>query len=200
MTTYKVTVMFICILIVTAITSFTGGHWNDTDSVSGTVKIGHRATIIDSWKVITPVGYPPYDETTQLTPDRRTLQITATEIFNVTETELWYIWVGLLVKNDGTLPVNIIRPLIKFIPGGNDFTVEETRFYGPYDKAGFKVVWGKVKVNDLNKPPFTTDWKNPPIAADPTQHVVIWIKISYKGTEPLDTAQINITIRDELAI
>ena len=176
------------VLIVMAITGFAYSHWSDAIYMSGTVKMGHGHTIIDSYKVLSP-----YDDdliTDQLSTDYRTLQISSDNVFSS-----WYAWVGLKIHNTGTLPVRVKAPTYEFEPDNvkNSFEIE-TYFYGPYTGGAIpKEVWAWAKVETL--PVLPSD--SPPII-NPCQHAIVWVKLH--SIDDLGAVQISITIVDELAV
>ena len=176
------------VLIVMAITGFAYSHWSDAIYMSGTVKTGHRRTIIDSYKVLSP-----YDDDLikkQLSADNRTLQISSDNVFSS-----WYAWVGLKIHNAGTLPVKVKAPTCEFEPDNAKDNFEiETYFYGPYTGGAIpKEVWAWAKVETL--PVLPSD--SPPII-DPCQHAIVWIKLH--SVDNLGAVQISITITNELAV
>ncbi len=181
------------VLIVMAITGFAYSHWSDAIYMSGTVKTGHRRTIIDSYKVLSP-----YDDDLikkQLSADERTLQILSDNVFSS-----WYAWVGLKIHNTGTLPVKVKAPIYEFEPDNvkNSFEIE-TYFYGPYT-YGWEIpkqVWAHAKAGAKVEtlPVLPSD---PPPIIDPCQHAIVWIKLH--SVDNLGAVQISITITNELAV
>ena len=190
----KLIVPLSSVLILMAITGFAYSHWSDAIYISGTVKMGHARTIIDSYKVLSP-----YDDDLikdQLSTDYRTLQISSDNVFSS-----WYAWVGLKIHNTGTLPVNVKDPTYEFEPDNvkNSFEIE-TYFYGPYTTGREipKEVWAhakaSAKVETLPALPSDT----PPITIDPCQHAIVWIKLH--SVDDLGAVQISITVTNELAV
>lgn len=185
----KLIVPLSAVLIVMAITGFAYSHWGDAIYMSGTVKTGHRRTIIDSYKVLSP-----YDDdliNKQLSADDRTLQISSDNVFSS-----WYAWVGLKIHNTGTLPVKVKAPTYEFEPDNveNSFEIE-TYFYGPYT-YGWEIpkeVWAWAKVETLPVLP-----SDPPPIINPCQHAIVWIKLH--SVDNLGAVRISITITNELAV
>jgi len=176
------------VLIMMAITGYAYSHWSDSIYISGTIKMAHRRTIIDSYKVLSP-----YDDdliTKELSADNRTLQISSENVF-----ASWYAWVGLKIHNTGTLPVKVKAPTYDFVPDNAENSFEiEIYFYGPYTGGAIpKEVWAHAKVDTLPVLP-----SDPPPIINPCQHAIVWIKLH--SVDNLGAVQISITVTNELAV
>jgi len=173
------------ILIIMAVSGFAYAHWSQTLYISGTVTTGTwgENTIIDSYKVLSP--YNDNLIRRQLSPDKRTLQISSDNVFSS-----WFAWVGLKVKNTGTLSVEVKAPTYGFEPDNvNDNFEIEAYFYGPYT-YGWEIpkeVWAHAKVKNL--PALPSD--SPP-QIDPCQHAIVWIYLH--STDNLGAVQISVTV------
>jgi len=183
----KLIVPISSMLILLAITGFAYSHWSETLYISGTVKMAHRHTIIDSYRVSSPWD----DEliTSELSADNRKLTITTDNVFSS-----WYVWVGLKIHNTGTIPVWVLTPTCEFVPDNAEDNFEiETYFYGPYSH-GHEVpenVWQKAHYWNLP----ADDNREPPVPADPCQHAIVWIKLH--ATDNIGAIEIDITVVDE---
>jgi len=175
------------ILTLTIITGLSYSHWQDTIQIQGTIKMGHRKFIIDSEKLLVPPGtgfnntHPIYY---YITPDYHSL---IAECQNVDYN--WTIAIGLLIKNNGTIPLLLKEIQIIFnITDTTDFTVT-TYYYGPFPPGtNFNFpYWDGIKFCEV--PP--DGYKNPPISLDPNDHAITWTTINYTGTQSLN---IKITV------
>lgn len=182
----KILAILNLILTLTIITGLTYSHWQDTVQIQCTIKIGHRKFIIDSEKLLVPTG-TGFNETHPIyyyiTPDYQSL---IAECQNVDYD--WTIAIGLLIKNEGTLPLELKNVEITFnITGTTNFTTT-TYYYGPFppgtnfNKLG---AWDGIKFSEV--PP--DGYKDYQITLDPDDHAITWTTINYNGTQPL-----NITI------
>ncbi|MCS7132030.1 MAG: signal peptidase I, partial [Hadesarchaea archaeon] len=178
------------LLIATAASGFAYSHWSETLFIEGTVTTGKWYTHIGSYKIRVPRGIEVED---RLSPDNRTLGLTCDDVF-----ESWYCWIGLVIPNDGSMPIGVLRPAVEFSPGeaADDIQVE-MYFYGPFSRGDFTDVYAHVKLpplgpNDIAPPP--PGDVPPPIALDPGQKAVIWIKVQSKAS--IGPLQIYVTVRE----
>ena len=188
----KIVAILNLILISLAITGITYSHWSDTIYVQGTVKIAHRELTIDSQKVLVPTGVEfneSHPITYQKTQDNRTLILTCKNI-----TSDWEIAIGLLIHNNGTLPLQLKETQITVFNNTDDITSDfniTTWYYGPYEKGtdfGALDVWN-VTTFDLIPPEGNVTL---PITLYHCEHAISWTKV-----EPLvlPTEGIDITIK-----
>lgn len=211
MNTTKTSAIFLTIAITLSIAGLTYAHWTDTIRMNGSVKMAHILVDIKSEKVLISTNvqrqYQSYVEW-EVSPDRHTLEINSTNL-----APCWYIWVGLIMQNQGTLPGKIKPPEYTFEDslGFEDYFETKEYFYGPYpENTGFGKleIWGKVEIDKQLKSDgsvaFTTPSTPAPFTLDPTQKAVIWIWIHVLPDVP-DTAMgkivtLNINIIDDPAI
>lgn len=180
----KIIVAFNAILILTAIVGISYSHWQDFVQIKGTIKMGHRKLIIDSEKLLVPTG-EGFNETHpiyyHITPDNRSL---IAECQNVDCN--WTIAVGLLLKNNGTLPLQLIAIQTAFnITDMSQFNVT-TYYYGPFPPGtNFNFpYWDGIGFNEV--PPEGDASTTPPVILDPDEHAITWTIISYNGTQPIN--------------
>jgi len=206
--TPKLTALILIPLIALAILGITYSHWQQILTITGTITTGKWGTEIGSYKVLYPHGYDeqmPISD--QLLSGNQTLQIT---IENTTSS--WYMWVGLVIPNDGILPAQVKTPIYKYLLNSiniESYFTNTTYFYGPFDRGDFNTVWDGTQIKDLpppesTNPPFTTPPpQTPPITLETSQKAIIWTKITFKTTDPTiigQTIQIYITNVDDLLI
>ena len=177
-------------MVLTAMSGIAYSHWTESLYINTTVNIGISDDPIESYKVLVPSGYDEKNAEphSYLSPDNRTLVITCGNMF-----EGWYVWVGLLIHNKGTLPMEVKDPIIQFTPDVGGSLMRTSYFYGPYNNGDFVEVWAQ-QIDELPVEP----WGDPPVPIDPSQHAVIWVKLC--SSADFSNVQISITVVDELAI
>ena len=209
MTKIKISALFMTLAIILSLTGFTYAHWSDTIRINGKVKMAHILININSKKVLMSKGVQKYSSVEyNVTADKHTLEIRSENL-----RPCWYIWVGLVIQNEGTLPGKIKPPEYAFDPSdswGNYFETTEY-FYGPYpENTGFGrlEVWGETKIDEQLKSDGTVTFTTPstptPFTINPTEKAVIWIWIHCKLDIPDDaqgdTITLYINIVDDIAI
>lgn len=178
----KILAILNLILLLTIINGLTYSHWQDTIQIQGTIKMGHRKLIIDSEKLLVPTG-TGFNETHPIyyyvTPDNQSL---IAECQNVDHN--WTIAIGLLIKNEGTLPLTLKQTQITFnITDTTNFTII-TYYYGSFPPGvNFNFpYWDGISFDEV--PPAGDT--SPPIPLDPNEHAITWTTINYNGTQPLN--------------
>lgn len=208
MTTNKIAVLFMTIAIILSLAGLTYAHWADSFKIVGRVKMAHILVDITSEKVLMSKDVQKYSSVNHnVSADKHTLAIHSENL-----KPCWYIWVGLVMQNQGTLPGKIKPPEYSFDPSdswGNYFETTEY-FYGPYpENTGFGTleVWGRVRIDELLNPDGTVNFTTPstptPFTLNPTEKAVIWIWIHCKLDIPDDaqgdTITMYINIVDDIA-
>ncbi|MEM0006667.1 MAG: hypothetical protein QXO67_04705 [Candidatus Bathyarchaeia archaeon] len=182
---------FATLLFILAITGYTYTAWKDSVEIQATVKMGHRKLIIDSHKLLTPT-IQGFNETHPIyyyiTADHQSL---IADCQNVTGN--WTIKIGLIIKNNGTLPLHLKDMLITFsIPEiSQNFTVT-TYYYGPFE-PGFNFnpdYWNGITFDQVPPPGNVT----PPIPLDPNYHAITWTIIQYVGDPNAQGIDMQITV------
>ena len=186
-------------MILLSVCGFAYAHWSDTVQIDGTAKMAHIRMTIISYKNLTSTDHQKYSTiTSELSPDGHMLTLTCDGL-----KPCWFIWIGLVLQNIGTLPANVKPPEYTFEdPNGfRDYFETKEYLYGPYpEETGFGKleIWGKVKVPDLLRPDgtvaFETEPKEPPFTTEPTEKAVIWIWIRCKEDIPYDAQGKEITL------
>lgn len=173
--TPKLTTLILTILLTLTITSISYTYWTDTLNIFGTIRTGNLKITIDNQKLIPNVGYGK-------TPDNKTLTISA-EI-----TQPWQVWVGIIIKNKGTVPVTINYEITTNNQTYESYFRNDTRFYGPYPTDPPNAVWDGFDI--LNPPTGET----PPIDLPVNYKLVVWQKLWLENGLPQD---FTITITSE---
>jgi len=163
----KISALFLVCLVSLAITGYTYSHWTDILTIVGNIQTGKIEITIDNQKLIPDIGYSK-------TPDNKTVTI-STEI-----TTGWQIWVGIIIKNKGTVPVTITYKLTTSDKTHEIYFRNETHFYGPYTTIPPQV-WDNL--NQTNPPPPSGE-QTPPIDLPAGDKLVVWQKIRLEEPPP----------------
>ena len=208
MNTTKIYSVLMVMAIVLSVVGLTYSAWTDTIYIEGNVKMAHVMMTIISEKVLTSKEYPkPIYEVSE---DGHLLTLNCSGL-----RECWYVWIGLVLQNQGSVPANVKPP--QYIFEGPDNFVQyfetEEYFYGPYpENTGFgtREVWGKVKVGEHLLANGSVDFPDTeplpdeiPFPTDPGEKFIIWIWI-HVCDEPPDaqgkTVKLYIHILDDIAL
>jgi hypothetical protein len=211
MKTTKLSALFMTLSIVLSVAGFTYAHWADAIRIEGRMKMAHILIGIKSEKVLmsryVQKQYQSYVEW-ERSSDEHTLEINSTNLG-----PCWYIWVGLVMQNQGPLPGQLKPPEYVFEDtyGFQDYFETKEYFYGPYpENTGFGKleIWGKVDIEeDLlwdGTATFDTPSTPAPFPLEPAEKAVIWIWIHVLPDVPPTaigkTVTLYINIVDDLAI
>jgi len=209
MTKTKISALLMTLAITLSLVGFTYAHWTDVIKINGHVKMAHILIGIKSEKVLMSGDVEKYSNVTyEVSPDEHTLEIHSKNL-----RPCWYIWVGLVMQNQGTLPGKIKPPEYSYDPSDSwgDYFETTEYFYGPYpENTGFGNLetWGKVKINEQLQSNgtviFTTPSTPTPFTLNPTEKAVIWIWIHCKLDIPDDaqgdTITLYLNIVDDIAV
>jgi len=99
------------------------------------------------------------------------------------------IWVGLVLSNEGSLPLKLIQVSVL---GCDD---SEFYVYGPFQAPGTSGVWDRVRLSDL---PFYGDVGLPSPGCDPSKKLIVWIKMMSPELEGVE-ARYTITLSSVLS-
>jgi len=165
----KISALFLVCLMSLAITGYAYSHWTDILTIIGNIQTGKIEITIDNQKLIPDIGYSK-------TPDNKTVTISA-EI-----TTGWQIWVGIIIKNKGTVPVTITHELTTSDKTHEIYFRNEIHFYGPYTTVPPQV-WDDL--NQMNLPPPSGE-QTLPIDLPAGDKLVVWQKIRLE--EPPSTS------------
>ena len=212
MNTTKISALFMALAVTLSIAGFTYAHWTDTVQIQGKVKVAHIRMTIISYKNLTSNYIEKYSTiTSELSADGHVLTLRCTNL-----KPCWFVWIGLVLQNTGTLPAKLKPPVYSYDPPDSwEDCFENTEyFYGPYpEETGFGQleVWSNVKVDRELLSDGTTTFITPPTATspppfepipvEPDEKVVIWIWIHVLPDVPPTamgkTVTIDITIVDD---
>ena len=184
--------------------------WTDNIYIEGKVKMAHVTMKIISDKVLTSKEVERYSEITyERSEDGHYLAITSNNL-----KRCWFVWVGLVLQNQGTIPANLksFEYYFEGPDGFEDYFEVDDYFYGPYPEStgfGELEVWGMVKVSDEGplKPDgevtFTEPKNTPPFKTEPGEKSVVWIYIHCIVRPPDsngETVVLYIKIVDDMVI
>jgi len=176
----KLTVLTLIPIIALTLTGIAYSYWQEELQIIAVVKTGFGKLTIGSEKLLVPTG-EGFEEKHPIeyyiTGDGQAL---VAECGNVSSN--WKIAVGLVLENDGTLPVHLKDVEVWFNSSTEDFSVKKY-YYGPFPPGEkFKEYWSGLKIEEI--PPIGD--REPPIPLNPNDRTVIWTVIEYSGTEPID--------------
>jgi hypothetical protein len=211
MKTTKLSALLMTLSIVLSVAGFTYAHWTDAIRIEGSMKMAHILVGIKSEKVLmsqyVQKQYQSYVEW-ERSADEHTLEINSTNLG-----PCWYIWVGLVMQNQGPLPGQLKPPEYVFEDtyGFQDYFETTEYFYGPYpENTGFGKleVWGKVEIEEDLLWDGTVTFETPstpvPFTLEPAEKAVIWIWIHVLPDVPPTaigkTVTLYINIVDDLAL
>jgi len=169
----KISALFLVCLVSLAITGYAYSHWADMLTIVGNIQTGNIKITIDNEKIIPETTH--WKSTTNKTVYIETSITTG-----------WQIWVGIIIKNIGTVPVTINYKITTNNPPYETYFGNETYFYGPYTTDPPNTLWDSF--DTLN--PQTGE--TPPIDLPVNQKLVVWQKLWLKNT-PSEDFTITIT-------
>lgn len=198
-------------LLLISLSAYSYAHF--TDTVMKRYKLHVQCAVIEikSYKAVSRYDddliqkYPP-DDLLEAMGGTSTISLSTDQAFPG-----WYVWVGLLIHNQGSFPGNVHAPIYSIEATDGIEAYTEEYFYGPYTKGEFAQhsdVWGKVRWKDLEAygaPPGNVP---PPILLEPDgdayqNKMVLWIYLELRETNgPTDsfTVHIEITINVEALV
>jgi hypothetical protein len=181
----KLTALILVPIIALAILGVTYSHWQETLTITGTIKTGYVNLVIGSEKVLVPCG-EGYDEnhpiTYHKTSDNHTLIVTCENV-----TSGWRIAIGLLMHNEGTLPLTVKNVSLAFenADGIMEYFNINTYYYGPYPTGtNFNQLgaWDGIEINQIP----VEGYLEPPISIplNPCEHAISWTLIRFETDNP----------------
>jgi hypothetical protein len=196
-------------LLLASLAAYSYAHFTDTVVKKYRLHVQCAVIEIKSYKAVSRYDddliekYPP-DDVLEAMGGTSTITLSTDKAFPG-----WYVWVGLLIKNQGSFPGNVHAPIygIEATDGIEAYT--EEYFYGPYMHGDFvKDVWGDVRWQDLEAYGAPPGDVPPPILLEPDgdayqNKMVLWIYLELRETNgPTDyfTVEIEITVNVEALI
>ena len=198
-------------MLLIPLTGFGYAHW--TDRVTEQIKMHVRCAEanIKSYKCLSEFN----DELIFREPPENLVPaqgFSTLRIWTNTTHPEWYVWIGLLIQNQGPFPVKVYAPEYKVTmePQNSVRYVTKEYFYGPYEKAEYNDVgvWGNIggdnfeEILDPNKGVNGVKSVSPPIYLEPIgrNKLVLWIYLQIKDGPEGFYIEIEITTRTELAL
>jgi len=202
----KILVALLIPLLLISLGAYAYAHF--TDEVVKKYKLHVRCLIVEikSYKAVSRYDddliykYPP-DDVLEAMGGTTTISLSTNKAFPG-----WWVWVGLLIQNQGSFPANVTTPIYEISDPAGVGVYTEEYFYGPYTHGDFvsvsPTVWGGVRWQDLEKygaPPSNVP---PPILLEPyggayKNKMVLWIYLQLLDgptPPPYFTVQIKITV------
>jgi len=154
-------ILFILLILALGATGYSYSTWTKTLTIQGKINTGYYDFTIVSGKLLIPSQ--KFNETHPIHyyigPDNLTL---VAECENVTGE--WTIKIGLLVKNNGTLPLDLTETAITFNITATNFNV--TKYYYKFNPN----YWNEIPFNQV--PPSSSD--SMPIQLEPNDQAITW--------------------------
>lgn len=186
----KIITLIIIPMLLICMGSYVYAHW--TDNVFTKYKFHFKCveTEIKSYKVLTEHKYNDdkitvYPNSTELEQMEGTSTL---QISSIIPEPGWYIWIGLVIHNQGTPPVQVDTPTYEFSdPNGiSDWFTHDEYFYGPFTKGEFATadphVWDGIKYYEL--PPDYPEAEQIPVPLEHCEKLVLWIKLQLSPEYP----------------
>jgi hypothetical protein len=156
-------ILFILLILALGATGYSYSTWTKTLTIQGKINTGYYDFTIVSGKLLIP--NQEFNETHPIHfyigPDNLTL---VADCKNVTGE--WTIKIGLLVKNNGTLPIDLTETAITYISTTN---LQNSTHYYNFNPAK----WDGIPFNDVPPSGDTT----PPIQLDRNEQAITWTTI-----------------------
>ena len=200
----KILVALLIPLLLISIGSYSYAHFTDTVVKKYKLHVRCFTVEIKSYKAVSRYDddlidkYPPDDELEAM-GGTTTISLSTDKAFPG-----WYVWVGLLIKNQGSFPANVTTPIYDISATDGVSVYTEEYFYGPYTHGDFvsvdHTVWGGIRWKDLEAYGAPLGNVTPPILLEPDgdaykNKMVLWIYLELlNGHTDYFTVQIKITV------
>jgi len=159
-------IIFVLLILTLSATGYSYSLWSKTLTIQGNITTAKAQLIITSHKLLIPniadfnITHPIHY---YVTSDNLTL---VADCENVTGGE-WTIKIGLLLKNNGTMPIYLTETAIAFNTSAANFQVNT--YYYSFDSAK----WDGLTFDDV--PPSGN--VGPPIQLEPNDQAITWTVI-----------------------
>jgi hypothetical protein len=180
---------FTILIFALAITGYAYSTWLKTINVRGTVNMAGFAIYIQDYNITLTTLTP------DMLPDNHTLTLTG----NITQDQT--LWTGIIIKNNGTTPVEITLSIKTNNPDIEPLFSNQTYFYGPYTTIPPEV-WESATTmppsGSLPTPPelpaqnMLVIWQNITLSETPPEPFAIEITVTYTATFASWTDKVNV--------
>jgi len=174
-------ISFLLLMLALSITGYSYSHWTKTITIQGTITTAKAQLIITSHKLLIP-DIANFNTTHQIQYYISSDNLTA-DCRNVTGAE-WKIKIGLIVKNNGTMPIDLTKTTITFNISTTNFNI--TKYYYNLNSA----YWDAITIGGAQP-----DGVTPPIQLEPNDQAITWTIINL--FEPTQIVDIQITATPE---
>ena len=191
-------------LVLISLAAYSYAHF--TDSVVKKYKLHVKCFLVEvkSYKAVSRYDddliykYPP-DDLLKAMGGTTTISLSTDKAFPG-----WWVWIGLLIQNQGSFPANVSTPVYDISDPAGVGVYTEEYFYGPYTHGDFvsvdHTVWGGVRWKDLEKYGAPPGNVTPPVTLEPAgdaykNKMVLWIYLQL-----LDGPTDDFSIRIEITV
>lgn len=211
-TNNKLLVAMLVPMLLIPLTGFGYAHWTSTQTKIIKMHVGYVEAAIKSYKCLSEFNddWIERDPPEDLVPQEG---ITTLQIWTDRAFPGWWVWIGLLIQNQGPFPVEVDVPdyNVTMIPSDSvSYTTEEC-FYGPYTTKEWQTVkgtlfdhltWKYFKEGAHEPPP---DYVPPPVYLEAygphvENRMVLWIFLQLNDAPPGFIIQIEINLHAVLAL
>ena len=180
----KILVALLVPILLISLSAYSYAHF--TDSVVKKYKLHVRCFIVEikSYKAVSRYDddliykYPP-DDLLEAWGGTTSISLSTDKAFPG-----WWVWVGLLIQNQGSFPANVTTPIFEISDPAGVGVYTEEYFYGPYTHGDFvsvdHLVWGGIRWRDLEQYGAPPGNVTPPVLLEPNGDaykfkMVLWI-------------------------
>lgn len=198
MTKMRILTPLLVPLLLVSMAAYSYGHF--TDFVENRYKLHAKCLIVEikSYKVLSKYD----DDLIEKVPSDDMLMDGTSTLSISTDTAFpgWWVWIGLLIKNQGGFPADVYELNYDISDPSGVGVYTEEYFYGPHTGSGFMEVWGHIRWQDLQDYGAPDGYVEAPVTLQPEEKTVVWIylELSNGPTTPPDfEVEIRITIHAE---
>lgn len=200
----KIFTLILLPLLVMPTAAYVYAHVTDSVIKKYKLHVEESNVVIGSYKVVSRYDddlidkYPPDDELQQM-GGTTSLSISTDNAFPG-----WWVWVGLLIKNDGFTTATVDMPTYEITTPSGIAVHHEEYFYGPYTQGDFvsvdHIVWGGVQWKDLEANGAPPGNVPPPVTLEPDgdanqNKMLLWIFIRLDDVDgPVDYFNVQLKI------
>ena len=180
----KILAVLIIPLLLISMGAYSYAHF--TDSVVKKYKLHVKCFMVEikSYKAVSRfdddlITKNPPDDVLEAMGGTTTISLSTNKAFPG-----WYVWVGLLIQNEGDFPAEVNKPSYDISDPAGVGVYTEEYFYGPYTHGEFVsvdyTVWGGIRWQDLEAYGAPPGARQPPLQLEPygkayKNKMVLWI-------------------------
>ncbi len=181
----KYTYQLAVIVLIISMTLTTYGLWFDDLRVNVYIHINDNSVDIGSYKayildINSSKNYRGVeDQDASISSDSKKFSLTnlSSYCINTSGCNL-SLWIGLVLANNGTVPINIDDVSMNITGSYSDVTIRKY-YYGPYKTGlGYRDVWGNIDPSDL---PFENNTMG--MVLDPGWKGIVWLSVNMSNVD-----------------